>query len=985
MGFGAAPPRRAPSKRSSSSVKKPKEQADPTVMKEAEKLVQLMLGNEDEILTKVSVEKAYQKFEQTQTKNQTKKRYSSLLEKPWRTTPSDHCSSSYDDDARVTEVVSTNSKHPKSFRRSFSDVSGNQTASDRLNGLLDDKASFEDHSSRSTRSYASSALASELSETQSRLKKATEQIAALKRQNAVLRQGRQGANEDSELSSTDDTGLGMSSNGGSTGLDGGTVQSLQAKVRALERELARERSGREDEADILHENKALIAKIENLERAIAIEEKFKEQKRLQAHENQIKIDELENQIAEYEEKLTEQESRQCEQVQSLLDQIAGTDEKFSEQETRHRSTLKEALAKQMVELEQKYANQEKLVANEMQRKVAELEQQLIRVKGDMQEQEDRQCAQVQALLGQLAQADDKLVEQEKNLRAEMLESTENQRRQVEETFREKTRLESSKLKTEINVLQLQLTESKQKLLEQEERHCVEMQALLEKQASEQAAIGAQRETNQEVAQLQRDLAAANEKANAAIQRLGDLEQAQAREQEILSYELRESESTIAGLMDEVSSLRPLTVELQRAEDELRSTQSELEKSKRRVKDLVQNSHEMLDSLKEARKNEASLREELDLLAPLALDLELAEEALEATRERLAQMEERVDELKKKKGDEDVAKKLQAYYEDQTAELHKELNATYEESKRAQKKATALEQKHDDEMKAMQNELKEATAKISTLKNEAVILRSKVKAAEKTTIRASESDEEVERLQKLVVEKEREIYSLRAEVADQLTQITSSRLQIQELDEERHYTRAKMQELSSLAKTSANGDAEKRTQQLLEEKTEKCAKLTAERNTIKQKLSGLETMVTVLEADNKQKKQLVHELMSSANESPSSQVFIERLQDEHDRTLKRCSDLSLQLAESQFKIDELTAKLRKIQSSSTSSSQEQLRRPSTVRQGSNFKAILSNGLGGGLSRTMSMSLTDVQADESLQSSSMRSASMRGGLFSRGAQS
>lgn len=983
----------------------PSSSSSALLLKDAEKLVQLMLGNESEQLTKESLEKAMKQYDQAQSITQTKKRYSTLMEKPWRTTSSssassDHASSSRDEDER--RISEMKSRNPQSFRRDsasspnlFAAATTKRMHSfDRVQDLLggkmdtvgdDDDDDDEDdiiNNSNNNSNGNAAAAAAELAQMQNRLNLANTQIAMFKSQIASLQQQqRQRSSNDSSmmLSFAEDSGIGLdfcnNNTNSSHNKDGSgnepnsgtenqqqqqqTIQMLQAKIQSLEANLEEEIEGRKDEeADLLHENKILLTKIESLEQSIEIEEKFKEQKRLQAHENQLKIEELEKQLSEYEDKLTQHESRQCEQVQSLLDQIAKAERDLTDSGNRHREELQEALAKQSVEMEQKWRGEETARANKLQLQITGLEQQLMQAKQEAAMQETRQADEVQALLEKLASADAKLQEQEKTLRTEILESTSHERKNLEETFREKARYESSKLKASISVLEKQVADSKRKLTEQEERHCVEMQALLEQQASHQAAIDTQRETELRSSQLQQELTAANEKVHEATQRLADLEQAQAREQEILSRELRESESTIAGLMDEVSALRPLPLELERTQRDLDEARSDLDEANRKVEELVVNTHEMLESLQQSRQNETSLREELDLLAPLAMDLELAEEALEATRENLAAMEQRVNELKRKKGGTESAKKLKV----QVAELQEELSATFEESEKVRKRAAAVEREHKAELELHVEQLKEAKARIASLEVEVEGMRLKLAGAEKSEDVKKEADEKIEGLNTLLAQKEKEIESLQADVNDQQKQITSSRLQIEEMDEERHYNRAKMQELSSMLKSSSDAsENEERLQKRLEARTEMCAKLTGERDSIKQKLSVLETMITVLETDNQQKKKLVQELMASKDDSSSSQAIIESLQKEQERTLKRCTDLSLQLAESQFRIDELTGKLRRVERSTSNhvpNVGKQRRQPSLA----SMQAVLAGGV--------------TSAVDTLQDSSRR------GFFSRG---
>lgn len=963
MGFGTAPPRR---NRSSQSLKETAV-GEAAALKEAEKLIQLILGDDREKLTKASIQKATQQYELVQSKTQIKRRYSNLLEKPWRTTPSDHCSSSRDDDARVTEIENKNAQSFRSFRRNSLDTASwhpRTSAQDRLDHLLAQKEEDGD-----SKDQYSSALTTELFQARSDLKQAKQQIATLQKELSAASTSM----DDSMPSFAVDNGDSFAN----ASFTPSTTPFLQAKIRSLETELAQQNEQRIVEVNVMHDNKVLLAKVESLEKSIAVEEKFKEQKRQQAYENQVKITELEDKLTEQEEKLTEQQSRQCEQVQSLLDQLAKSEALLQDQEKSHRTAMQEALEKHTTDM--KATHRESMHAREMRGTIHQLEKQLAGSLEELAEQETRQCEQVQSLLDQLAEADEKLSEQEKRHTSEMRKTVERQNSSTENMVRERVRLELSEMQSKVSKLESQLAEAEGKLLEQENRHSNEMQAILEKQAY--ALDSSHRETDQRVLRLNHDLTVANGRAQEATKRLQDLEQAQAREQEILSEELRESEATIAGLMDELSSLRPVATELEQTRYQLENTQSELKKSDQKVAELVENTNEMLQSLKESRQEEAFLREELDLLAPLATDLEMAEEALRETQSRLVQMEERMKELKETKKKDHDAKADLRLYEAQAAELQNELVAVYDESKHDKEKADALEQERKVEIEMLVEQLKESKVRIASLESELNDALRNALTEEKQVEEMAEAGEEIDRLRKALAQKEREIKTLTIEVSDQQKQIQAGRQQLEDMEEERHYSRAKLKELSSHVNgRSEEHGSQERLQKRLLEKTRECSKLAAERDTIRQKLTVLEATVAMLEADNKQKKDLVHELMSSSKSSTSSAALVVSLQDEKERTMERCNDLSLQLAESQFKIDDLTGKLRKLERRPPSAPERSYSSMSTAFNASgNFKNMLSSSLH--LVQGQSMNTPEKSAGVASQSLHGEQSSYRRGLFAR----
>jgi len=360
---------------------------------------------------------------------------------------------------------------------------------------------------------------------------------------------------------------------------------------------------------------------------------------------------------------------------------------------------------------------------------------------------------------------------------------------------------------------------------------------------------------------------------------------------------------------------------------------------------------------------------------LATDLEMAEEALHETQSRLVQMEERMKELKEtKKKDHDAKANLRDVYEAQAAELHDELAAVYDESKHAQEKADALEQERKVEIAMLVEQLKESKVRIASLESEL--------AEEKQAEEMAEAGEEIDRLRNALAQKEREIKTLTIEVSDQQKQIQAGRQQLEDMEEERHYSRAKLKELSSHVngRSEENGSQERLQKRLLE-KTRECSKLAAERDTIRQKLNILEATVAMLEADNKQKKDLVHELMSSSKSSTSNAALIESLQNEKERTMERCNDLSLQLAESQFKIDDLTGKLRKLERRAPPPAPERsYSSMSTAFNASgNFKNMLSSSLH--LVQGQSGNKPEESAGVASQSLHGEQSSYRRGLFAR----
>lgn len=395
--------------------------------------------------------------------------------------------------------------------------------------------------------------------------------------------------------------------------------------------------------------------------------------------------------------------------------------------------------------------------------------------------------------------------------------------------------------------------------------------------------------NSTVRELERDLDIANRRNEDIASNLLNLETAQAKEQEFLSEELRESETTIACLMDEIDQMKYMARDLER-------TKAELEMSKENSLKLEQSLEEIHSSKdRELRVLQSKLVESTQQVS------ELRDQLLPMTKE-LQQTTREVEDLKHRLENGDDGGKSQAIrqLEEETSSLRRELEVSAAALELSENQLDSFRRDKDNEFQGINQQISSSRETIVQLQSELNLLKPKVQLFDR---------------------KEQECASLTADLAAKEKQIDMCRLQLQDMEEDRNYSRARIAELNDLVHKSGSSHS------LLENKANEVARLKAERDTLKQKLGVLEAFATTLEEDNNQKKQLVHEMMSKSDDNGgfSTTGMIESLQKDLERTLKRCADLSLQLADSQFHIDQLTEEIRRSKKSMDTSAHRGFRR------------------------------------------------------------
>lgn len=166
--------------------------------------------------------------------------------------------------------------------------------------------------------------------------------------------------------------------------------------------------------------------------------------------------------------------------------------------------------------------------------------------------------------------------------------------------------------------------------------------------------------------------------------------------------------------------------------------------------------------------------------------------------------------------------------------------------------------------------------------------------------------EVALLKRQLLSKQDECDEANKELLETRGRMATLQLQIEEMEHEQAFGRAKLSELSNML--TSRKDAE---QQLFEKSVE-CADVTTRLQTMQQKLKTAESKVKMLEQENKLTKELVDNLNRSWEETlPGSGPDLQSIKREHDESLTRATELSIQLAEAQMKIDSITDDNKKL--------------------------------------------------------------------------
>jgi chromosome segregation ATPase len=1050
LGFGAAPPRlNAKSKQcSQTALVRDNSQRSSELLKDAERLVQNILQNNTIRISQETLKKAIQQSSVLQSK----KRYSSLLEKPWRMASKTLHENEEFSSSDVRAKTST-----RAFRRSLS-----------------------------SDSVAPLSSIDELVHSKKALEQANERILSLQKDIEKCRPKKKSidnplSDDDDSLSSTnidDEDEIAALATTASFISDTmyDAIQPPLDFVRAPSPEHRSRKTsiGSDNFVNRLEyralqiRNEQLVQKISFLENQLSPDDicglnddvMGGSSPDVSSHESEKEaISDILCKLSHVDK--SQQVNYMENKIAALIKQLQQSESKcqyLTDNEIVAKATI-ENLSTQLLECEQKAKEyNERLVVQaenrfkESNKDVLRMEQELNAAKEDVSLMKSAMLSAESKCL-QLEQMHAKVVS---SLQSQLNHSeSKSQRLQDEMNSIMATAVEIVQVKAECELLQNKLRQAESRVLVLQSN---------EDAIKQMAVHDIQRKTEVRISQLEASLAAANTKNEIATQRLLNLELAQAKEQEILSEELRDSETTIACLMEDIAALKPLLTDIvalekrlqdkqadyemketelaeataaltrseadveelrnelgmltslpeivRKMEKELKIAQSKLaniEESSFDVTDLateqddrVVTDHDQLLELREAyymaEEEVTELKSQLDLLKPLASELENAEQELRETCVKLDTADREVEMLTNELDMMQTALADLNEAERELTETRTSLTSREQDLQQCRSSLTLREQELEqcraeiillhDQIKSLQLHSQQETlwerqaievgtshtlsitveeleAKVVALEQDLWTESERKAVADKTIAdlvlqlskehalsslllaeidalskklhmdkNTEHANNLVQQLQEQLNLKDEKILEVNSTVVEQKKLIDEAEVKVAEMEKQFVSNESKILELTSLvAKRDKSVDAANiKTTQL----TVEYAALIADRDNLRKNLAILTSKVAELEMEVKQKDSMINEILLRHNDA----TMLESLQNENDRTLERCSDLSLQLAESQFKIDRLTEQLRSIQRKEVVLQQQQV---STSRPGASFQSLINTSI------------------------------------------
>ena len=1158
-GFGAPHPKLQRSKSQKSLLSEPtkrktqatNEPENPSkideLLKSAEQLVQHILQNESVTINHETIQMALQ---QNATLH-AKKRYTSLLEKPWRITANplsnndSNCegsTSSSLNEQRTQQLLEI--KNPKSFRRSMSS-DDSKFLMNQANAPISTTSP-----SRPPISDIKSNLAAkdyELKQSKQALHEASQQIISLRRmieeyKEMMVKEKTPIASingnvsteiDDESLSSTNidddndeiigDTVVSARLNAGETSLIGRPPEyvraiSLESKTKhslsdvAVSRLEYRALQIRNEQLlqtirlyeEQIDELETTASKIDGTDTAGRITNNLGVSTMSNEQEKDIMVN-IVSRLNVVDNETTRQLKYMDSKIASLVHQINASESKckaLAENDAASKATIEDLSTKLMAcEMKAKEFNENLMIQTE--RRIDDATKAVQKMEQECQAAKDE--AERDRLARQTAEA--KYVQ---------LEQTHEEVVQTFSSELSKSEAKSKRLENEVNSLMatsveiIQLTTDKQSLQRQLQQSDNVISDLRSNEHSKiQAAVDqVQHQADSRIASLEQSLANATCEAAVATRRLSELELAQAKEQEILSEELRESETTIAYLMEEIEALKPLITEKadmeqrmknQRDEFELkqmeiseakaalaqseceveelrnelqmltslpdivRKMQKELKDAQTKLKanqnaskrnldssahtekemkekkqlelqlqgaknilaakelelskysDLQEQFNEMKEACYIAEDEVLALNSQIDLLRPLALDLENAERELLLTCEKLDSAEHDLEALanelellKPLTADLDEAEKELAETRRQLTEKENELvqvhakvvelqlqiestNATSDNAATlhlqilsANNQLTVLKKELDNAKQTVLEIETERQSEHDSLNELLRLSEGKVAELFQTQLQNhTESDATTTSLNQLRNElelKEAEIISLKSVVSEKEKKVGEFRAIHSDMEADLKKKEQIIQQLEQLAdelRSEIQDTASRSTQIMLEYAT-----LIPERDTLRRRVAESTSKIDALEKEIKQKNDMIQELRARHDDKS----VLESLQQEHERTLERCSDLSLQLAESQFTIGELTEQLRGNQRTAMQNSSQSFaaRAPNTGIESFRGPKAFQNLLNNGIDRISSRLDDSLRGSTNLMSTAFPDQSNSNGNRNRGSK-
>lgn len=175
-------------------------------------------------------------------------------------------------------------------------------------------------------------------------------------------------------------------------------------------------------------------------------------------------------------------------------------------------------------------------------------------------------------------------------------------------------------------------------------------------------------------------------------------------------------------------------------------------------------------------------------------------------------------------------------------------------------------------------------------------------------------------------KDEELKLLRTEVERTRKELFRNKERVETLEQERNYSTAKLKELSSIMKTKAGSEAEVQ----LYNKCIECAELSADKDDLTNKLRASQASTRRLEQEISATKQMVTDISESWDSATTADQNVVRLKKEHSESIAKATTLSIELAESQMKINELEDLLATAEKANKSYAEELNSRPGIFR-------------------------------------------------------
>lgn len=959
-GFLASPPKRTSPPSSSTQKQVVSQQSRPNeqgskLLQQAEELVRLILQDDQLSINEVTLQHALSISRKQLSSSLHKMRYSYILEKPWRTTGTDH-SSENGVQEKITKVEIAN---PKNFRRSLS--LPKQTAT----GNSNDQESYEsikeqlDHQKRqchklreklkivlmgsdereldqflnefteeenedyldSVHTEAYEKLQKQLKTTQSQLEKAQRQlqeaditaastsyetdptvVQSLKVEMAVAQAKAEMAQRKLEkleqehheyIQTVSDKLMSVESDANLK------LQKAQTHLLELQRQLENTQAEIKNHPSHV---KSLQERIVELQKELEMTHETLNQDVLEKHALQERIHQLENENAEHQKATTACIHTMQTTLDNLQQELNTANQKLEassegymneinklSQELEISKSLRQAVEHESQRLKEANANHENQI-EVLQRSLLDANMRNGETEHDLtlkvRENEllSEEIRESEAHIAQLLDELQVLQPLVKDL--EVAESELEMAKQTISELKEKINrdeyMSRKELETSENIAAARLEQMEAKHAAQLEEWQTNLKAAQAK--NEQLALAL--EELQKVSiqrQQQREEEASRKMAQIQSETSIVREQLEQKQKEILTLQtlLDDQSSQLGAVRQQLESTQSeknhLIQELEQINSARDSNGSLLKAKNHKLEELLRRKENSYHNL------QSEFREQ-------SLQYKEFQRVLKDTQAKNDQLSQEIQELK---SSQETTKNLMTVIEAQNHKLRDQSSRKDQQIQNLLTKIDETSSKHKDVCQRLES-LRSENARLAQL-------QSSKKSSDSSTINNKG-------LEDILEKRELEIKSLQSEIDYQQKQIVKFTMRIEALEDEQNVSRARIQELSK--NTDHRNDE---TTRLLLDKTLECAELMAEHDVLQKKLHILETKEQELENENRQKAELIQNLLSSMSLSPSPNqngtLVLERFQNERERVMKRTTDLSIQLAESQLQIDQLTEQLR----------------------------------------------------------------------------